>query len=374
MNRAVRTIVLTAVAGFGHVIYPLYLFKRTAGAAVPKPEQPRTWPSISVVIPAYLEGGVIRAKVEDVLANGYPGEVEVVVVADDEETASAARATRARVETSETRAGKSAGLNRGVAAAAHEIVVFTDANTTFAPGSLERLVRWMADPSIAAVAGDKRVSGSEGESLYWKFESWLKHREFMTGTTIGLVGELGAIRKSAFEPLPSNVINDDLWLAVRVVAGGGRIAYEPSAVATEDAQPLDAEWQRRTRIVAGALDVLWRERHTLRPGATAATSQLWGHRLVRMTAGPLAHLALLRASVRAMHRSKTARMFVAVHAAAGWSLARQHRGERLSRVERALAQGLWLQVVALGGMVRFLRRDRIVMWPKSDRSPTASSA
>jgi cellulose synthase/poly-beta-1,6-N-acetylglucosamine synthase-like glycosyltransferase len=374
MNRAVRTLVLTSVAGFGHVIYPFYLLKRTSGATAPKPKQPEEWPALSVVVPAYLEAGVIRSKVDDALANGYPGEIEVVVVADDEETASAARGTAARVELSEVRAGKASALNRGIAAAAHEVVVFTDANTTLSPGALERLVRWLSDPTIAAVAGEKRVSGSDGESLYWKFESWLKQREFMTGTTIGLVGELGAIRKSAFRPLPSDVTNDDLWTAITVVADGGRIAYEPDAVATEDAQPLDEEWQRRTRIVAGALDVLWRQRSKLAPGATAATSQLWGHRLIRMTLGPIAHLALLRAAVRSMHRSRAARLFVMANAGAAWALVRQNRGEELTPLERAGAQALWLQGVALGGMWRFVRRDRTALWPKRDRSPSSSVA
>jgi hypothetical protein len=88
-----------------------------------------------------------------------------------------------------------------------------------------------------------------------------------------------------------------------------------------------------------------------------------------MTLGPLAHLALLRVAARSVHRSRTARLFVLAHVVAGRGLARQHRGEQLSPVERAGAQALWLQAVALGGMARFLRRDRIAMWPKTDRSP-----
>ena len=368
LNRAARTLVLASVAGFGHVIYPLYLWKRTAGATPPQPKQPKEWPPLSIVIPAYLESGVIQAKVENALSNGYPGEIEVIVVADDDETAAAARETAARVELSGVRGGKSSALNRGVAASTHEIVVFSDANTTLSTGALQLLARWLTDPTITAVAGDKRVAGSDGESLYWKFESWLKQREFMTGTTIGLVGELGAIRKSSFPTLPDDVTNDDLWIAVAVVAEDGRIAYEPGAIATEEAESLDVEWQRRTRIVAGALDVLWRQRHALAPGANAATPQLWGHRLIRMTAGPIAHLALLRAALRSLHRSKTARLFVLGHAGATWALVRQSKGEELSALERAGAQAIWLQAVALGGMWRWVRRERTALWPKQDRS------
>jgi hypothetical protein len=75
LNCAVRTVVLTSIAGFGHVIYPLYLLKRTAGATAPEPKPPADWPPLSIVVPAYLEAGVIRAKIDNALSNGYPGEV-----------------------------------------------------------------------------------------------------------------------------------------------------------------------------------------------------------------------------------------------------------------------------------------------------------
>ena len=48
-------------------------------------------PGLSVVVPAYREREVIAAKVEDVRRNGYPGELEVLVVTEDPPTAEAAR-------------------------------------------------------------------------------------------------------------------------------------------------------------------------------------------------------------------------------------------------------------------------------------------
>jgi hypothetical protein len=120
-------------------------------------------------------------------------------------------------------------------------------------------------------------------------------------------------------------------------------------------------------VVAGGLDVLWRRRAALVPGATVATDQLWGHRLVRMTLAPLAHVALLRASVKSVHRSKIARMFLGAHVAGARALVRARRGESLSAVERGAAHALWLQAVALGGLWRFLRRENTSKWPKRER-------
>lgn len=370
------SVALAFVAGYGHLIYPLYLATRSR-ARVPAPDEPADdeWPPISVVVPAYLEASVIGHKVEDLRTNGYPGTVEVVVAADDPETAAAARAASATVVESEHRRGKAAALNHAVAATSHDIVFFNDANTSLSNGALQAMTRWFGDPSVAAVAGEKQVRGDEGESAYWRFESWLKRREVETsGTTIGLVGELAAIRKSVFRALPEGVTNDDLWIALDVTSRNLRIAYEPSAVALEDAGDLEDDWERRTRVVAGGLDVLWRRREELAPGGSPVAAQIWGHRLVRTTAGPIAHAALLNRSIRSFHRSRAARAFLAANAFAGYALWRRRRGEDGGTIERAAAQVAWLQLVAFGGMRRWATGESTSVWPKRERAAAPGAA
>ena len=52
------------------------------------------------MVPAYREAGVIAAKIDDLRANGYPGSLEILVVADgDPETAAAAERAGARALT-----------------------------------------------------------------------------------------------------------------------------------------------------------------------------------------------------------------------------------------------------------------------------------
>jgi hypothetical protein len=358
---------LTAVAAFGHVLYPAWLALRTRGRADADPPSPDQWPGLTVVVPAYRERAVIAAKVEDVGANGYPGELQVLVVADDAETAEAAEATIAEVVANGDRRGKAHAVNLGLEAARHDHVVLTDANASLAPGTLASLVRWFEDGSVGAVAGEKRVLDG-GEGLYWAFESWLKRRESRLGTTIGLVGELAALRRSACKPLPTDLIVDDLWLALDVIAGGNRIVYEPHAVATEQGSPgLGEEWERRTRNVAGALDAIWRRREMLRPESPIA-AQLWGHRLVRLSFGPVAHAALLGLALGSARRSRLARLFLAGHATGALALLRRSRGEELSLPERLLAQVLFLQAVGLGGTGRWLSGSHSGLWHKEERT------
>jgi cellulose synthase/poly-beta-1,6-N-acetylglucosamine synthase-like glycosyltransferase len=361
-------VLLALTAAFGHVLYPLWLWIVSRRANATEPPQPDAWPDLTVLVPAYRERTVIAEKVHDALGNGYPGSLEVLVVADDPETAEAARPTPARVLAFDGRLGKAEAINRGVTVTRNPVVVLTDANTKLAPGALARLARWFADPGVSAVAGEKTVVDGGGEALYWRFESWLKRRESRTGTTIGLVGELAAVRRDCLRALPSDVIVDDLWLALDIVEQGGRIIYEPNARAEEQPSPSSrAEWRRRTRNVAGLLDVLWRRRWHLVPGASPVTFQLWGHRLVRSTFGPLAHAGLLVVALRSVRRSRTARGFVAAHVVAARALGAQMRGDPISPPEQAAAQVLYLQAVALAGLVRYLSGDRPAKWEKAAR-------
>jgi len=382
--------VLVAAATAGHILYPAWLAWRTRGrrgrvTPAPGPAGPGALPSLTVLVPAFREAGVIADKVDDLRANGYPGPLEVLVIADgDPETADAAERAGARVLTGSERLGKSRALNWGFAETDTPIVVLSDANNRLAPGALAFMVEHFADPHVGAVAGEKlEDDGGGGESLYWRFESWLKRREDRLGTTIGLVGELSAIRAEAWRPIPDDVVNDDLWAVLDIIEQGYRVAYEPRARAIEPAvASLAAQWERRTRIVSGGLQVLVRRRRQLRPSAGLVAAELWGHRLVRLTVSPLSHLALLALSVNKLRSSALARAFLLANLCACAGLVSGTRvaeppaqDESTGHTPRHLlavafsgaGQVMFLQAVALGGMVRYARGDRPTMWSTAER-------
>ncbi len=370
MARRCAVVLLSAVAGTGHVFYPLFLGACTRRRTDEEPPRPASWPPLTVIVPAYREEAVIGAKVADLRANGYQGPLRIVVVADDERTASAARLTSATVVSSESRLGKANALNLGMTEVSTDVVVLTDANTELLPGSLSAMVRWFEDPSVGAVAGEKTVAGSTGEGVYWRFESWLKKRETRTGSTVGLVGELAAVRRDAFRSLPADLVVEDLWMAIDVIEAGYRVVYEPSARAVED--PADGwrgDWERRTRVGSGILDVLWRRRERLAPRYGMMAAQLWGHRAVRSSFGPFAHLLLLLMAAREARRSRWAVVTLGAHFAAAVAMVRTQRRSAGSALERLVGQTLFLQVVGLAGLIRYLTGDRPALWPKPERPP-----
>lgn len=362
--------VLAALALTGHALYPIAVWAAARRRAAPVAPDPRDWPPASVVIPAYREAAVIKQKVANVQSNGYPGLLEIIVVAEDEQTADAARGTEAVVIATQERCGKAANLNRGVEAASHEYIVLTDADAHLFPGALAALLRWFADPAVGAAAGAKVVPGRTGEALYWRFESWLKGQESRLGTTIGISGGLFAVRRSTWRPLPQRVIADDFWIALDVIEGGHRVGYEPEARWSDDSGAATAalrhEWDRRSRVVVGTLDLAWRRRHLLVPGSGVA-GQLWGHRVIRSSLGPLAHALLLLSAVPKAGASGWARLFVFGHMAAGAMVFRRARGHRVAGAENLLSHLLMLQAVGLSGTWRYVTGDRDGLYPKPHR-------
>src|SRR2546422_10418222 len=83
---------------------------------------------------------------------------------------------------------------------------------------------------------------------------------------MGANGGIYAVRKCLFPPLPAGTVVDDFVAALRVLAAGSRVSYEPEAVAHEEAAPDHAnEYRRRVRIAAGGVRALSQHPDPLSP-------------------------------------------------------------------------------------------------------------
>lgn len=196
------------------------------------------------------------------------------------------------------RKGKAAAINRAAPYAQHEIMVFTDANTLINAGALSQIHKHFNDAAIGAVCGEKRVEGRNAESVYWAYESILKKLESRTGSVVGAAGELLAMRKELFQPIPEAAILDDFYLSVQVIQKGFRLYYEPAATATElPPQNRNDDFARRTRIAAGVWQWM---KHYFSFGTMLRSPffcwQFFSHRLCRWFIAPVCLLLLLFSS------------------------------------------------------------------------------
>lgn len=220
-------------------------------------------PTVTLLITAYKEEDVIAKKLENTLAIQYPPECLQILVAADESgdrTVDIIRAYQDRgveLSYSSPRRGKTAAINRAIPLARGEIVVFSDANNFYERNTLKELVRPFLDPTVGAVSGAKTIAIGDGtlgesESLYWRYESFIKQQETRLGSCTGVAGEVFAVRRSLLGQLPERIINDDFYLAMQVFKHGYRVAYVPTARSVERVSPTaQDEILRRSRIVAG---------------------------------------------------------------------------------------------------------------------------
>jgi cellulose synthase/poly-beta-1,6-N-acetylglucosamine synthase-like glycosyltransferase len=79
----------------------------------------------------------------------------------------------------------------------------------------------------------------------------LKSRESSIATVLGAHGAFYALRKSFYEDVPVDTINDDFMIPMNVIKQGYRMIYEPRVVAIELEQVnLEQDMNRRLRIAA----------------------------------------------------------------------------------------------------------------------------
>ncbi len=168
--------------------------------------------------------------------------------------------------------GKVAVLNEAITADSSEIVVLTDVSSRVAPDALARLARWFSDPDVAIACGRYKLpAGAQpGEHAYWAYQNALKELEAATAAPMGVNGAFYGLRRSLWAPLPTDTINDDFVLPMRMVAAGGKIALDSSIEIEElEASSRVQDLRRRVRLGAGNLQQIFMCRSLLdfsRPG------------------------------------------------------------------------------------------------------------
>jgi len=263
------TVICVAVIVFHFIGYPVFLFFVSIVARRPI-DRSDDYPLVSLVVSAYNEANVIEEKIKNCLSLDYPENLlEVIIVADGsnddtEEIVKRYEDLGITLLHEPERRGKSAAVNRGFAYAKGEIVVFSDANAFYYPDAIKKLARNFGDPNVGGVSGNKTVVASDAavtksEGIYWRYESAIKRMESSIGSTVGVVGEMIAVRRELFVPIPPHFINDDACIMLSIVKAGYRVIYASDAICWESsAQSMKEEVLRRKRINAGRFQFLFR--------------------------------------------------------------------------------------------------------------------
>ncbi len=224
-------------------------------------------PEISFVIPAYNEEVHLHQKLINLREMDYPREKLQIIFVSDGSSDSTNEILKAVPDSNiETiilpeRSGKATALNHAVLRAQHEILVFSDTSTLFAPDALRKLGRHFVDARIGAVCGALQFDASETsqqtEGIYWKYECIMRLMEARLGATLTASGAIYALRRKAYFPLDPSDVLDDFIIPMNARKAGYRVRYDPEATALDyGSESVEGEFRRRVRLATGSFQSL----------------------------------------------------------------------------------------------------------------------
>jgi poly-beta-1,6-N-acetyl-D-glucosamine synthase len=300
---ALLFIVFYSYVGYGILLGLLVKLKKKSPPP-PSNVSDSDLPEVTFMVAAYNEERWIEDKIRNSLALDYPkNKIHFVFVTDGSTDSTPDKVInfpnpqgyKIELFHQPERRGKIAAVERVMPFVHTPIVVFTDANTDLNPEAVWKMVRHYADPTVGAIAGEKRVEMSSvasgaGEGIYWKYESLLKKWDSELYSAVGAAGELFSLRTDLYEPVEKDTLIEDFVMTMRIAKRGFRIVYESEAYAVEGhSADVKEELKRKIRISAGGLQAVWRLRSLLNPFKYGVLSfQYWSHRVLRWTLAPLA--------------------------------------------------------------------------------------
>jgi len=345
------------------------------------------FPTVSFIVAAFNEEDCIKEKIIDSLAQNYPPEKIEFIFITDGSTDNTAKIIsgypQIKLLHNTERKGKSAALNRAVANAANDILIFCDANTILNRNAVLNICRHYADEHMGGVAGEKKVltspeSGNrvgEGEGLYWKYESFLKKIDSEFYSVVGAAGELFSLRRNLFEPVAENIILDDFVISMKVAQKGFRIIYEPEAYAMElPSFSLKDEKKRKVRIAAGgfqaivllgSLFLFWKQ---------PKLSFLYiSHRVLRWAVSPFCLVFAFISSMiiffsRGNHFIKCLFLIQLCFYTIAFIAPLTASGKKWHQLFKFPHYFVFMNIAVIQGFVRFLRGKQPSAWEKSKRA------
>jgi cellulose synthase/poly-beta-1,6-N-acetylglucosamine synthase-like glycosyltransferase len=332
---------------------------------------------VTIVIAAHNEERAIGETLRNKLALEYPRDrLDIVVVSDGstdrtDEIVRGFASEGVRGIRQEPRQGKTAALNRAVAEARGEVIVFSDANSLYHRDAVRHLAANFTDPTVGYVTGrlsylhDHGSAVGGGCSSYMRYEDALRRAESRLGSLVGVNGGIDAVRASVYRRMPPDEM-PDLALPLLVIEQGYRVVYEPDALLHEEAlTDARGEYRMRVRVALRALSTLAVHRRLLNPMRSGVYAvQLWSHKVLRYVAfipfaGLLAANFALAPHGRFFLAALIAQSAGYAGALLGWRLDR--RGRR-SRLASTLFYFSLVNVAAAHACWKWLWGERRVVW------------
>jgi cellulose synthase/poly-beta-1,6-N-acetylglucosamine synthase-like glycosyltransferase len=341
-------------------------------------------PRVTLIIPAYNEAEVIKAKIENSLQLNYPADkLDLLFITDgttDDSEDVLKKYDRVKHLHQNERLGKMAAINRAMQHVQTPVVIFSDANTILNPEAVSLMVKHYANEKIGGVAGEKKVEITAtsdvlvGEGIYWQYESKMKQLDSDFNTVVGAAGELFSMRTNLFKPQQEDLLLDDFILSLKICMQGYKVIYEPLAFAIETPSiNLREESKRRIRISAGAFQSLLRLPQLFNVFKYPLLSfQYISRRVFRWAFCPLALVVLYLSNLILVFNAEgpfydaffLLQNIAYVMALLGWLI----KGLQASIIFFVPFYFVFMNASLIAGLFRYIRGVQTVVWEKAKRT------
>lgn len=280
---------------YAYFIYPLLL--RLVNVLKLKTQaKNKVWkelPTVTLLIAAHNEEDSIASKLENALALDYPMDKLQILVATDGCTDNTVEIIKSfgkdGVELFEQKehSGKICARNKAMEIVHSEFVVFSDANGMYKSDAIKQLMRHFTDEKIGCVCGNLVLSNpqdktvGDGETLYWRYEKWIRKQESDFNSIIVANGSIFAIRRELYTPLELD-ITDDLATPLLIYRKGYRAIYEAEAKSFEETNENTKQgFSRKDRVILRQLVTLKRYFSIIKPFSGVLGIQIVSHKVLR---------------------------------------------------------------------------------------------
>lgn len=283
-------------------------------------------PLVSVIMPTRGRPDLVRASIAGVVAQSYPGAIELLVVHDQEPlnqelAALGTPARTVRVLANTRTPGLAGARNTGLSAASGEYIATCDDDDVWHPGKLQaQMERLHAEPGLLVVGSGIRLLLPGGKILDWPGRAeHISYDLLLSNRVKELHSSTLVMRREAFEKaglydeeLPRGYAEDYDWVLRAARVGPLGVVPRPLADIRKDAQSF---YQGKAESTAAALEHLLakhpdfacsRRGHARILGQIAFARSLMGERgtalrytlraLSRWPLSPQAYIALAQAT------------------------------------------------------------------------------
>ncbi|MBA6417384.1 glycosyltransferase family 2 protein [Colwellia sp. 6M3] len=363
---------------YSYFVYPLLLKLLVKPKSITL-QDITEYPSVDIIIAAYNEESCIKARIENALAQNYPGTLNILVASDGSKDKTGEIITgftepRVKAHDFPENRGKISVLNDLISQSTADYLVLTDANTEFNNDAVDILIRSFTD-KVGAVSGELILETDAGnqnqDGLYWQYEQLLKKYESALGGLLGANGAIYAIKRELYIPLPKDTVVDDFCIVMNVKKQGYQVLYNELAIATEEIAPsLKEEYGRRVRIGVGNYKAFMVNFWALSPLQGWFSLCYWSHKVLRWFA-PHLMLVIFLTNLALIANPFYKLVFVGqvlFYTIGLYGQRKIDNGEKVNNAISIISFFLSMNIALGQGFLKFLKGHKSGGWQRTARS------